>query len=1120
MMPSSLGGGSGSAKHHQQLMQSASMLPSPYSFLPSVFANAQLDMPLFRPPESSLGAMYLSQLAAAAAMSQGQNGTDASNTNEQQEEAVGENNKTEMAASTSSDVATSSYGAESPSSPKPFGTLEREMELPDEQNSADDNVALSPTKVSTDDIVMAENENLQPSSASDLQQLDLSKWISDFFPGLPNNVSALNMAALTQRMPSMLEQMQFMNQYFSPGSVEDSLRVLAALGSTNGSAGTVPSTNCSPGSILNSPFASSAGHSKDTYCEICDKNFCNRYFLRTHKWKKHGIPFPGKNSPSECNVTSLASPTTSQNLPLDLPTTSSGMNLSPAEFIAALCNQNVLEASQISPKTTPSQPTSVIVNCLSNAADSSPTKRARTTDEGSKEDDDSLNAPRSESVRVDEEALANVASQLPNTGDLFAMIARQAQENAIAQELLSSLKAEGIQVQQQSSPSKQHSSNSKEACEMCGQECESRATLQHHLLLQHNILNSFLSSFNLLSPLGQLQPQQQSQKQQNNQSNDADRTRSSTVVPGVVTSPISVSRQPKKQYTTTGKNYCDVCNKEVCNKYFLRTHMLKMHGIVIDEHKTIIANIDTLEKEKSGTIAFRCDICNTNVGQTRESLKHHKQEVHNVVSLPTSRGHRGSLSSTSSITSTSTLSQALRTTDQSGNLNEKEIPIFRSDYSFELFFATAIACALPYLLKRYSARFLEDLKIAFERAFALQTNLVGQLRCPLCDIRTVGVVAMQKHLSEKHKMDMGLESLESFLKDAYEIKTGQSAATLGGSLAVNLHQQMTTERNEFTCTHCGDIFSDQIQFQLHMIHNHPMVIRSPEETGCATVTAHNVEPLCKRYSFQSSSIADSWAESEIKPENRSIEDAEESEVLEAKRNDQHQVAPQKVRKLFDCPISWCSRQYRDPVILGKHVRIVHQWRLKFSSKNGKDKSHGVIAPRKLWKKRYICLFEGCKYRFWSRDDCKRHLSCHIGNETNKTGSKEVVENGTTENGRRQDLIKLVGMREGKVMLRVENGDNRTDQEHGCALGSPDLDVMPEGHGQLSGNKKPYTVQTFLIREQTSQSSSSTNGAASSTSVVFDEMVAHLPVRNTVQEMVRVNVELVPASLQVSPILHL
>lgn len=57
---------------------------------------------------------------------------------------------------------------------------------------------------------------------------------------------------------------------------------------------------------------------------------------------------------------------------------------------------------------------------------------------------------RPESVRIDEETFANVANQLPNTGDLFAMIARQAQENAIAQELLSSMKTEGIQVQQQS----------------------------------------------------------------------------------------------------------------------------------------------------------------------------------------------------------------------------------------------------------------------------------------------------------------------------------------------------------------------------------------------------------------------------------------------------------------------------------------------------------------------------------------------------------------------------------------------------------------------------------------------------------------------------------------------
>lgn len=85
---------------------------------------------------------------------------------------------------------------------------------------------------------------------------------------------------------------------------------------------------------------------------------------------------------------------------------------------------------------------------------------------------------------------------------------------------------------------------------------------------------------------------------------------------------------------------------------------------------------------------------------------------------------------------------------------------------------------------------------------------------------------------------------------------------------------------------------------------------------------------------------------------------------------------------------------------------------------------------------------------------------------------------------------------------------------------PDSDAIPEGHGKPSTNRKPYTVQTFLVREQALQSSSSTNGAATAGSAVFDEMVAHLPVRNMVQEMIRVNVELVPAPLQKSPILHL
>ncbi|KAI1698618.1 Zinc finger, C2H2 type family protein [Ditylenchus destructor] len=81
------------------------------------------------------------------------------------------------------------------------------------------------------------------------------------------------------------------------------------------------------------------------------------------------------------------------------------------------------------------------------------------------------------------------------------------------------------------------------------------------------------------------------------------------------------------QYSSTSKNYCDLCKKEVCNKYFLRTHMLKMHNIVIDENKSVIANIDTLEKERSGSISFQCDIWHWNM-QTRNDLRQHKREAY------------------------------------------------------------------------------------------------------------------------------------------------------------------------------------------------------------------------------------------------------------------------------------------------------------------------------------------------------------------------------------------------------------------------------------------------------------------------------------------------------------
>ncbi|KAF7639400.1 hypothetical protein Mgra_00001070 [Meloidogyne graminicola] len=101
---------------------------------------------------------------------------------------------------------------------------------------------------------------------------------------------------------------------------------------------------------------------------------------------------------------------------------------------------------------------------------------------------------------------------------------------------------------------------------------------------------------------------------------------------------------PKRQYSSTSKNFCDLCNKEVCNKYFLRTHMLKMHNIVIDENKVVIANIDTTEKERRGEVKFRCEICLCSL-TNREQLRAHKREVHGM-QAPIGGGGGGASTST------------------------------------------------------------------------------------------------------------------------------------------------------------------------------------------------------------------------------------------------------------------------------------------------------------------------------------------------------------------------------------------------------------------------------------------------------------------------------------------
>ncbi|XP_054715526.1 zinc finger protein 62-like [Uloborus diversus] len=71
----------------------------------------------------------------------------------------------------------------------------------------------------------------------------------------------------------------------------------------------------------------------------------------------------------------------------------------------------------------------------------------------------------------------------------------------------------------------------------------------------------------------------------------------------------------------SGSSFCQICNKELCNKYFMKTHMLKMHGIDVDKIQQ--------ERLATSTAGVYCDICEKFLC-SKYFLKVHKQNVHGI----------------------------------------------------------------------------------------------------------------------------------------------------------------------------------------------------------------------------------------------------------------------------------------------------------------------------------------------------------------------------------------------------------------------------------------------------------------------------------------------------------
>ncbi|XP_017478672.1 PREDICTED: uncharacterized protein LOC108368336 [Rhagoletis zephyria] len=343
----------------------------------------------------------------------------------------------------------------------------------------------------------------------------------------------------------------------------------------------------------------------EAFCEICCKEYCNKYFLRTHKWKRHGIFVPPDDVKDEQLQLTQKMSWPFMGLP-GMP-----LNLMMAGD-KALMAQRMFAAANAA--------TSATANASVDETNQHMAKRIKL-----EQVDEDISRGNDENQENNPEAVAG----LQNLQKLQSMIQQ-----------LNDL-------------------NGKRSlgCHLCGREMENQYTLQAHIVTEHaGLFDSSASTLPLNFQQHLFQQQQQLQAQQalklspsgspgvlpplnEMRCNQCDRDfaniqefkqhiaevhllsgsplREGFVTPERPINPSAAATNSRPPYTITPtSSYCEICNKELCNKYFMKTHMQRMHGIEIENGAQI-----------GGVV---CNICNKELC-SKYFLRVHKHNTHGIV---------------------------------------------------------------------------------------------------------------------------------------------------------------------------------------------------------------------------------------------------------------------------------------------------------------------------------------------------------------------------------------------------------------------------------------------------------------------------------------------------------
>ncbi|XP_035207257.1 uncharacterized protein LOC118182083 [Stegodyphus dumicola] len=295
----------------------------------------------------------------------------------------------------------------------------------------------------------------------------------------------------------------------------------------------------------------------DAFCELCCKEFCNKYFLRTHKLNKHGINMPE------------ISPGKSQLGPLPPSSHNQGSQSNEKGEINFEENRIPEELLQEPQAGLTFEGISGELSCdFCNRPFSSLyllkmhkfyTHNIPYIKEESKSKPNSPIAENHNQENKENEFIKpHLPLPLPPTSMISDSIPTSLQEDAASQDL------QKLQSMIRELNASAGSESSKIICNLCRLEFDNKYFLRAHMMNEHGVLPNedghvtghSNSDFSLQSKLSEC-------------ASDYQRLNYTNASPSV-----------------DSEAYCEICQKEFCSKYFLKTHKQNIHGLPVDMSST------------------------------------------------------------------------------------------------------------------------------------------------------------------------------------------------------------------------------------------------------------------------------------------------------------------------------------------------------------------------------------------------------------------------------------------------------------------------------------------------------------------------------------------------------